>query len=265
LGDSSGASHNSQAFFSSKRWKQERRHQFVLRLCKGHDFVGLQETHSTKGRASAFVPEQGTTVSWSHDGRVTAGIGLLVKTSFLGKFACHEWEEIEQGRVGRLKLRGALGSLDLWVVYSSATDPAARTDSIRKMASHMMPADRALSCVFGDVNSTLNERDRFCQQSGKWTGRNDVSNRNAWLNEMAKPFNSHEWEQHEHTHENGIVRSRLDRFYTNEHVSHQLQNTCECVALPFPLGLSAPGGGTSATDRFHSRGLSIVFFQKGSN
>ena len=45
--------------------------------------------------------------------------------------------------------------------------------------------------------------------------------------------------QSEHTHENGIVRSRLDRAYFNQHVSLQLQKHCECVALPFPLGLSA--------------------------
>ena len=49
----------------------------------------------------------------------------------------------------------------------------------------------------------------------------------------------HEWAQSEHTHENGIVRSRIDRMYINQHVTHQLQKHCECVALPFPLGLSA--------------------------
>ena len=90
-GDFAGSSFNSQAFFSSNRGKQDRRQKYVSRLCTKHDFVGVQETHSTKGRVQAWDGIRGVTGFWSHGDRRTRGVALLVQDSFLAKFDSHSW------------------------------------------------------------------------------------------------------------------------------------------------------------------------------
>ena len=238
IGDFSGASFNSQAYFSSNIINQNRRRRFVRGLCQQHDFVGLQETHSTAGRAGASEPFPGIRQFWSHGIRRTQGIALFVKESFLAEFTNIWWEEVEVGQVGALRLQGPRGALDIVVVYLSATDAGARSESIHALASSTRPADKVLSCVFGDFNFTEHSRDRFSKTSGSFTGAHDGSNARDWKSKMGDLLGFHEWEQNEHTHENGLVRSRLDRFYLNQHLTHQIQKHSECVALPFPLGLS---------------------------
>ena len=202
-------------YFSRNTNKQHRRQMFVRNLCNAYDFVCLQETHGTQGRSDACEPIHGITRFWSHGDRRTRGIALFVRDSFLSIFNHYSWEEIEESRVGVLRFDGQKGSLDIWVVYLSATDASARSQSIRLMGTKMRAADQTVSCISGDFNFTGEARDRFCKASGAWTGKNDVSNNNTWQTCVQLPFGMCEWMQSEHTHENGLVRSRLDRMYIN--------------------------------------------------
>ena len=179
-GDFTGASFNTQAYFSSNSRKQSRRQRFVRRLCEKHDFVSLQEMHSTLGREVASDPIPGISRFWSHGDRRTRGIALFVKTSFLNQFSEHSWIQVEEGRVGVLRLKGPRGFFDIWVVYLDATDPRARSKSIHAIASHMRPSDKVLSCIAGDFNFTEHAADRFSKSSGQLTGDNDTCNANTW-------------------------------------------------------------------------------------
>ena len=105
------------------RRKTSRIHSLLSRV----DFVAVQETHSTEGRADAeetMLPP-GTRAFWAHGDRRTAGIALLVKEDFLGRFAAlpPRWEILDPGRAGRLSLCSQEGRLDTVVVYYHASDP----------------------------------------------------------------------------------------------------------------------------------------------
>ena len=64
-------------------------------------------------------------------------------------------------------------------------------------------------------------------------------NAQAWKTHIVDHFNIQEWEQTEHTHENRIRRSPIDRIYLNQELTYQLEKHCDSAPLPFPLGISA--------------------------
>ena len=85
----------------------------------------------------------------------------------------------------------------------------------------------------------MNKYDRFQKATGLWSGDTNAKNRDTFDGSLAQPFSLTEWAQPNHTCETGIVRSRLDRFYCNQHLADQLDCQLECVALDFPYQLSA--------------------------
>jgi hypothetical protein len=48
----------------------------------------------------------------------------------------------------------------------------------------------------------------------------------------------YEWEQPFFTCDAGGARSKIDRMYTNQHLSYQLDHNCSCSVLEWDLGLS---------------------------
>ena len=144
-----------------------------------------------------------------------------------------------KGGSGFLRLRGKQWNLDLWVCYLDCHEEKARTDSIRRIAEQFSRQSDALSVMFGDFNFTSDLHDRFQKHSGKWSGDTNAENASALVNQICNPFGVSEWGQPEHTCEIGIVRSRIDRVYANQHVVDQLDRQLECGALSFPYGLSA--------------------------
>ena len=54
-------------------------------ICK-HDFTVVEETHSLEGRADALGLSGEFTALWSDCTASTAGIGIVLKNSFLQKF-----------------------------------------------------------------------------------------------------------------------------------------------------------------------------------
>ena len=93
---------NSRAFFSKKVRKWERRVALLRGWMDSHDFVALQETHSTHARALAFEGQiPAAECFWSHGTSADGGLGLIVSRAFLSKFSSVRWVVLEAGRVAR--------------------------------------------------------------------------------------------------------------------------------------------------------------------
>jgi len=109
----------------------------ISMLCKHHDFVAIQETHGTPGKAIGLSPIRDCTVFWSHYSRRQAGIALIVHNSFLSRFTHHTWIEIEQGYTSVLRLSGPLGSLDLFAVHLPLDGHQHRSRAIHLLSQHV--------------------------------------------------------------------------------------------------------------------------------
>eukprot|EP00973_Karenia_brevis_P019279 2643783-Karenia_brevis.AAC.1 len=203
------------------------------------DFLGIQETHGTPGRERMYQGISGVTSYWSHMSRSQGGVGLFVRDAFLQRFATRSWEVIEDGRVAVLRLRGSAGGFDIWVCYLSATATEGRIESIERMSSNIACKSEVTSLVFGDFNFTEHKLDRFQKNAGQWSGHNNRGETLAWNRSMVLKHGFAEWEQDQMTCETGVVLSRIDRVYCNQHVAEQLDRQLVCTTLPPSMGLSA--------------------------
>ena len=159
-----GCTWKSQAFFARNPWQHGARSSHALSLLSQHDFLALQETHSDEGRARIWTHPVDVTAFWSHaENQHTAGVGLLVKSSFLQQFSPTtdaSWKTIAHGRAAALRLDGPLGSLDIYTVYlHSGQQRQARESLIRTLASFIRPRSESLSL---SLSFSLSGRLEFC-------------------------------------------------------------------------------------------------------
>ena len=243
-GDFSGCSWNSQALFARRCHRQHPKMRHAIRLAQSHDFTGFQETHSQPGRVEAFRLPPNMCAFWSHGTTTQAGIGLLVQRSFLDNFnpvVESDWEQIEPGRVAVLRLRGPCGGIDLFVVYMASGEDAAvsRAASICKIATSIGSRTEVLTILAGDFNFVPREKDRFSKSTCEWTGDKDTKDAEEFSRLVTLPFQMHELEQMQFTHDNAQSRSRIDRVYINNHVADQLDRHYSCAAMAWVKGLSA--------------------------
>ena len=63
--------------------------------------------------------------------------------------ASEDWEEIEKGRVGILRLRGPNGSLDIVMCYLDTESAMARQRAMRKLAARLNAAEKVLTVMIG--------------------------------------------------------------------------------------------------------------------
>eukprot|EP00973_Karenia_brevis_P084330 11703944-Karenia_brevis.AAC.1 len=108
-----GCSWNSRAWLCNKPILHHNKHTYISKLLKDHDFVGVQETHSSAGKIRGLASFENATCFWSHGSARIGGIALIVKHDFLAQFESRTWTEIEVGRSAILKLDGSAGSFDL--------------------------------------------------------------------------------------------------------------------------------------------------------
>ena len=97
-----GCTWNGQALFAKKCYRHHPKMRQAIRLANLHDFTLFQETHSSKGKASALHLPRHLTALWSDGTNYQAGVGILVQHSFLQHFNLvtpASWEEVEPGRV----------------------------------------------------------------------------------------------------------------------------------------------------------------------
>ena len=177
--------------------------------------------------------------------RRPSGVGLLIRAQFLAQFnpivEDRDWIEIEKGRAAVLRLEGEHGRLHIFVVYlaSGADCKTQRLQSLQKISQKILPQEDALSVITGDFNYVPSERDRYSKNDGQWTGLLDREEEEAFARCLGLKFGFCELEQEHCTHENALARSRLDRIYTNQHLTEQLDRHYFCVALEWKRGLSA--------------------------
>jgi hypothetical protein len=189
--------------------------------------------------------ENGLRPFWAHGTTSQAGIGLIIKEEFLNKFnpvTDTSWEYIETGRAAVLRLRGPSGALDIFVIYLATGDSGGkmqRAETLRKVAAAMRPREEVLSLIVGDFNFVASARDRFNKQQATWTGQCDEDEQELFSTLIEKEHDMYELEQEHCTHENAFARSRLDRVYTNQHLSEQLDRHSSCAVLDWVSGLSA--------------------------
>ena len=85
----------------------------------------MQELHSTEGSVLTWNPPEGYNLFHLHGTAASAGVGILIRRTFLDLFdtpLTPQLDNIVPGRIGRLRLKGKLGSLDLYSVYLTTGD-----------------------------------------------------------------------------------------------------------------------------------------------
>ena len=244
IGDFRGCTWNAQALFARRASRQCPKQRQVRKLLQNHDFLAVQETHSTEGGVLAFECPAGTAARWSHGTTQRAGIGLLLQDSFLSNFNVlqeGDWEDIEAGRAAVLHLRGPQGSLDIWVLYMATGEDGRNERAVTRQTLHhaIRSQTDTLTIMTGDFNYVVADRDRFCKETGSWSGRRDQIEEAEFTEKIADPFGLYELEQGHMTQENARARSRIDRVYLNQHIADQLDGHYGCAALPWVGNLSA--------------------------
>ena len=141
------------------------------RLIQKCDLVFLQETHSTTGALSTWTHPAGTRYFSSHGTAAWAGVGILIRTSFLDQFhplpsdevlTPSHWEEIEKGRVACLHLDGPNGALDLMVCYLATGNARRQRDDSRVAIAHaLQKPSTTLTVLAGDFNYITQDSDAF--------------------------------------------------------------------------------------------------------
>ena len=259
VGDYEGVAWNAQGFFRSRTAGYAAQRRFVQQLLSRRDFVMLSETHVTPGSRLGYKQIPGTQAWWSCGTAARAGVGIVVKQSFLDKFtlAEPEWMEPEAGRLATLRLHGASGNLDLVVCYlptgvarslhpgiasACPSTPhlcdvppailrAQREAMVRRIPPLLRPTE-AMTVLGGDFNFVVSNEDRWNKSSGEFTGHHDSGEAAHWRRTVASSL-LYELVQLEPTHEGPVSFGRLDRVYTNQPVVSQLDKRVFAVLLPW--------------------------------
>ena len=100
----SGGAWNAQGLFHSSPTKARKKKEYLGRHLQSKDFWLISGAHGDVGKSEAFetwLNAYGFVGYWSHCGRHRAGVGILVKMSFLQSFrlADPEWLHLVQGEV----------------------------------------------------------------------------------------------------------------------------------------------------------------------
>ena len=245
-GSFKGATWNTQALFARRSERQHCKRRHAMKLIQSYDFVGLQETHSTDGAVKAMSMPTGIRPFWSHGSTRKAGIGLLVKEQFLLNFNAvtdDSWEEVEPGRAAVLRLRGPQGALDIFVLYhhtgASTQAKSSRSSTRAFLSTAIQPQAEVLSILMGDFNYVAHHRDRFNKANNNGVESSDGTEESSFRRVLGEPFDLCELQQEEYTHDSALGRSRLDRVYSNHHLSDQLDRRIGCVALNWVPWFSA--------------------------
>ena len=230
------------------------------------DFLGITESHGTKGSLKALRNPDGTRSWWSAGTSSRAGVGIIVSKTFLQQFPLSNWEDddgpwevIAPGRLAVLRLRGPDGNLDLWVAYMPTGTPRVdglgpasssldndrdirrqRYDIREAWKNHLSPRSETLSVIMGDFNTVTRAVDRWGGSEASWNGSRDKVEEDHWRTTIADPFGLYELSQDSMTFQypDHSGQSRLDRIYVNQDVTDQLDRRVGCASLEWTLNLS---------------------------
>ena len=246
-GDYKGATWNTQALFAAKCHRQFKKRKVAMKLIQDHDFVCFQETHSQEGSARALTLPDDCVAIWSNGTTRQAGVGIVIKHSFLKLFndinIGRDVEVIEPGRVFILHLQGPLGNLDVNCSYFDAGSHQLRLTAIRKLGRAIRPHENTLTILLGDWNHVNDKEGRWSGTSNAFETNGDLQEADLFEELILKPHNMHEAEQEHYTcevkgPEGHKTLSKIDRVYSNQHVSCQLDRCCKTYAREWNTELS---------------------------
>ena len=133
---------------------------------------------------------------------------------------------------------GPEGNLDIWNVYMPASDTQLRQKCLLSLAKNVQSADKTLSILVGDWNFTMHVHDRIAKKDATWTGDSQSKEAGIFIKQILTPYDFCEIFQPLHTHEDGMVRSRLDRVYINHHPTDFLDKDIRAWVHNFPYEIS---------------------------
>ena len=83
-------------------------------------------------------------------------------------------------------------------------------------------------------NYVVHRKDRWCSRRKEWTGRSNTREAENADSHTFLPAGLHELYQENHTYFSPAATSRIDRVYTNHHITVQLDHKFGCTTLPAP-------------------------------
>ena len=197
----------------------------------------MQELHSTEGSVLTWNPPEGYNFFHLHGSAASAGVGILIRRSFLDLFdtpPSPQLDNIVPGRIGRLRLKGKLGSLDLYSVYLTTGDAKSeRSAQCRALAKALAAPEHALSIIGGDWNFAAESDDRAILESATSSSYRDAAEHKDFR-ALMDPKGIFELTQDEFTHRSATGLSKIDRVYSNFGSATQLDHHINCTALQWP-------------------------------
>jgi hypothetical protein len=147
-----------------------------------------------------------------------------------------DWVEIEKGYAACLRLRGPSGALDIFCIYMPTGSGSTIYTKYRKnimlnISKCICPKEEVLSIMAGDWNFVEHDSDRWCFETGQYTGNKDSGEAEFFKLHLSNPHGFHEWSQDHYTCEAGASRSRIDRMYCNQNLAVQLDRHITCNVL----------------------------------
>ena len=141
--------------------------------------------------------------------------------------------------MGTLSLDGDAGRLHLTVISgtsgANAEHHAARYGEIRKLAQVTPEPEETLRLAAGDWNFVMSQNDRNHAPEQTFTGLKDKPEADLFRKSLGAMKGWHEVEQDHYTHfQTGCrVYSLIDRAYTNQFATDQLDRFNNCALYPW--------------------------------
>ena len=213
--------------------------EYTLQLLDKHDITVLAETRETPERRAFLdgkLPKNVKVFSSGID-QYRGGVAVILRDSFLQYFeAKPRWTVIVQGRLARLELRGAKGTMHVYAIYLDPECAEARNCQMRRLAQ--VYDEKVLNIIIGDFNFVTSEADRISKSSAEChNNAGDKLNAKVW-NNLNEKLGLKEFIQEQYTCENSFGWSRIDRAYTNLHTADICLRRCAASVLQHPRGLS---------------------------
>jgi len=255
-GNYDGAVWNGEAVFARSCSRHALKKKYVCRLMRNRSFLGLTECHGAAGDHLGIELPEGVKAFWSPGTTHRGGVGILVDSTWLKQFDQQDldscWDVVIPGRLAFLRLRGPRGRIDICVCYfptgTQSEDPDSpgellplrreRSAMREKLRAAMAPRETALSVVMGDFNTVVEAKDRWNCLHQCECGARDAAEETHWKEAVALPAGLYEIRQSGATFHNSATRSRIDRVYTNQPPSDQLDKEVGCWALEWVQHLS---------------------------
>ena len=239
-GNYRGALWNAQGLFASKACQQQKKFGELIRLMIGRDFIFISEAHSNAEKAKVkkrYLQQAGLVAFWSHGTNARAGIGIVVRQTFLDQFDKNPaWDQVSKGEAGILRLKGPNGNLDLASCYfptgneaEEASLPLLRIALQQKVFDSIRDQKSVLTLLGGDFNYVTTNEDRWSKEAGKWSGDKDHRETEHFGKKGTEDKHLMEVHQPHATHDSSIARSRLDRLYTSQHACDQFDMDLGCA------------------------------------